>query len=1276
MRSPRHQRIEELLSAMSAQSADERTHFIERIAAEDPELAAHLSRRVTNAAAETEILTTAPLTINIGLPERFGISRYLGRGGFGTVYQVYDRERGYDVAVKILRDPDPDTLFRFKQEFRSLATLRHPHLIEFYDLFEYRQLWFFTMELVCGSTFLRYVRSGNQCDLGRLQSALRELADALAWLHANKLVHRDIKPDNVLIDGAGRLVLLDFGLAARLSGMAPSGTVSVGTPAYMAPEQISNIGAIDGAADWYAVGVMLYESLTGRLPFTGTMAEVLAAKASAHPSPPSLISPEVPAVWSQLCLRFLAREPAARPNAQEVMRWLGDDEESTAWPQLAGDFFAREDVVARMLAACDSARTGSPELIEVNGPAGCGKSRIVQAFADAVSHKYPTALILHGRCYEHESLPFKALDAMIDDLSRQLRHLGPDLEPLLPPEVAALARLFPVLERVECIAKAIERKPVRIANPTALRRHAFHAFAALLEAIASERLVVICLDDLHWGDADSAAFFMCLFSSPSIPPLVLATAFRTEESPTEFRSLWREHVAAAAGRIRHAVLKIEPLDTEPAVKLARSLLARHAVADEELASELAAQSGGNPLFLEQLVADLARTHYAVEAHRPLTLVALVHDRICRLSSATQQFLQFLAAFGEPLSEDLLARLVPNDDDSATVVSGLVAQNLVRRRVKSGIHEVEIQNYQIREAILKELPEPDRRAVHIRIAEALISLAHADAGMIAIQFARGGDAARAAEYADKAAIAAESVLAFYRAAQFYSIALSLGAFDAARTGHLWERLANAHASAGRCPEAAAAYLRAAESAGSEEVACALRRQAAEQWIRSGNVREGVRVLASLGAEYDIHHTDSVLRALISIMWSRLLLRARGLDYQERRNEDVSRRDVARLDVYWALTAGLSFWNPVISTRYQLKYLRSALKVGEPRRAALGLATETVYLALAGERAYPRARSILGRALAAGTRLSDPRVVGTAYAMDAMCGWLTGRWDLARDRGEEAQRILLENCAGVSWELGVARNARLGGLLWGGRWNEYATLLEEFSQDAQDRGDLSSLAVYRLNRCPLRLAQDNVAEADRDLVEAERILSGAWTARGFHIPHFFGLLGRAQVAIYSADTAAALDLLTRELPKLRRSLLVRIELVAIFSLLLEATLAIASAADGTVEPNRSSDLLRRARRCAEDIRMKPAIWGSGLAMLIEAGAASAEGRIDEASARWADAEHELNRAGMLLYASAASYCRGRVTGDSESLTAAEDFFRGEGVLCIPRFARMLAPGVPCV
>ncbi len=1264
--------MEELLAAMSSQNREEQTRIIERIGVDDPELAAHLSLRVGNPAVETKLADTLTLRMNIGLPERFRLIRGLGQGGFGIVYQVHDRELGHDVALKILRNPDPDTLFRFKQEFRALATLRHPHLIEFYDLFEYGRLWFFTMELVCGSSFFRHVRSGPRCDFSRLRSALRDLAQALAYLHANKLVHRDIKPGNVLIDESGRLVVLDFGLAKRLSGLTDSGTVSIGTPAYMAPEQTSSAASVEGATDWYAVGVMLYEALTGRLPFTGTIFEILSAKASSDAIPPSSISPDVPAAWEELCLRLLARDPGSRPDAQQVLGWLGEGEVSTVLPRNTDELFGRDELLSRMLHACESARAGSPQVIELEGPAGCGRSTIMQAFADTVSCRYPDAVVLRGSCHEHESLPFKALDAMMDDLTRQLRHLGPIFEGQVPSEVAALARLFPVLARVDYIAGAL-RNTVRVADLAELRGRAFRGFTALLNAISLQRWVVICLDDLHWGDADSAALLMRLFSAPSIPRFLLVAGYRAGESGTGFRKIWHEHLTDAGGKICRTVLTIGPLATGPAVQLARSLLARHGATNEEVAVSLAAQSEGNPLFLEQLVVDFVRTHRTGPGGQALTLTELVQHRIQRLSNLERQILQFLAAFGELLPEDLLPRLVHGQNDGAAAVSSLAAQNLVRRRLKDGAKAAEVQNQQVRDAILNRVPDSERQALHIRIGQVLVSVGSADAGQIAIQFLRGGDTARASEYAEKAAEGAESVLAFDQAAQFYSIALAIGDSDRSRTCRLCERLANAHAAVGRGADAAAAYLRAAESAGTGDARSVLRRKAAEQWIRSGNVREGAGVLASLGAEFHIHHTDSILLALISILWSRLWLKVRGVDYRERHSIEIPRRDLARLDVYRALTEGLSMWNPVIGTRYQLKYLRGALQAGEPRRVALGLAREASYVAIRGEPAYPRARSILSRALAIGTRLNDPEIVGAAYAMDAMCGWLTGRWDLARDRGEQAQRILLENCASAAWELGVARNAWLGGLLWGGRYNEYAARLREFSQDAEDRGDLNSLALYRMNACPLSLARDEVAQANRDLDEAERILAGAWTGRGFHIPHFFGLLGRAGLAIYSDDIDLALHLLTRRLPQLPRSFLLRVEVISILALFTEGALAIACAVAGPRNPTSASQLIGRARRCAEKIRQRPAIWGSGVAMLIDGGAEAAEGRLEVAAARFSDAERELTRADMLLYANAARYWRGRAAGDRELVAAAEDFFRDQGVRSIPRFARMLAPGV---
>ena len=252
-----------------------------------------------------------------------------------TVYLARDERHQRTVAVKVLRSDLAATVGaeRFLREVRIAANLQHPHILTLIDSGADGETLFYVMPFVEG-TSLRD-RLAGPLPVSDAVRFLRDVLDALAYAHAQGIVHRDVKPDNIMLSGRHALVV-DFGVAKAMSAasrarMVGAGTgesltqfgTSVGTPAYMAPEQAAGDPEVNQSADLYAAGIVAYEMLAGRPPFTGTPREVLASHISRAPEPIGVVAPQTPPALARLVMRLLEKDPARRPaSADEALAEL------------------------------------------------------------------------------------------------------------------------------------------------------------------------------------------------------------------------------------------------------------------------------------------------------------------------------------------------------------------------------------------------------------------------------------------------------------------------------------------------------------------------------------------------------------------------------------------------------------------------------------------------------------------------------------------------------------------------------------------------------------------------------------------------------------------------------------------------------------------------------------------------------------------------------------------------------------------------------------------
>ncbi len=594
--------------------------------------------------------------------ERFEIGNVLGEGGMGVVYRARDTRDGRELALKLMKGSLAGTARRrFEREFRSLASLHHPHCLNVFDYGELDRGPFFTMELFQGRPITSLAGRGVEAVL----EPLLQVTLALDYIHNQGIVHRDVKPSNILVRPATGLngqpgfeaKLMDFGLAkyygVKSSLSAEAGFV--GTVAYCAPEQLNN-DELDHRADLYCLGLVSYELLSGRYPFPQARLDgiraLMRAQLNDKPRPLAEVSPELPGPIADAVMKYLRKQPRRRPDSAALLRnaiaaHLGIDDQTAvsisalapARPMLSvvgfvcrsGELEALDDTLRRCLSPAEKndSMTGEmealPSLIIVSGEPGIGKSSVVQE-AERLARGHGCQ-VYEGRCFDGNLSPFQPFVEIIRQLVAEVR-LQERREAAAPPDedmtgthiagmpAESLLKLLGVVNDYsgELLRIAPElRKYLRgeVYQQVDFGREAdyiFRALSAFFLEIATLQPICLSFEDLQWADRSSLDLLRHLasdlaearrsgFDGSILAPRLTIVASARPGYPTLEATLDQL-------RERHLIkeLRLVPLaQAETGELIALRLNCRVEDLSTELISRIDELCGGNPFFVSETV---------------------------------------------------------------------------------------------------------------------------------------------------------------------------------------------------------------------------------------------------------------------------------------------------------------------------------------------------------------------------------------------------------------------------------------------------------------------------------------------------------------------------------------------------------------------------------------------------------------------------------------------------------------------------------------------------
>lgn len=1114
---------------------------------------------------------------------RYVVLRRLGRGGMGVVFHAYDGDRDKMVALKLMSGGRVE---RFKREFRAVRDLHHPNLIRLDELFADNGFWFFTMELIRGVDLLSYARDERGCNVDRLISAVIQVVRGLAALHRAGVVHRDVKPHNVLVEPNGRAIVLDFGVAYDQTDAARDHGRVVGTVTYMAPEQILG-EAVGPAADWYALGVMLFVALADRPPFNGSAEDIMEAKL-AHDGPaPSTVADGIPPHLDRLCVQLLSRNPDARPGVDAILNALGAAPEPEAFAPTP--FVGRDGLLAELSTQLHASRSGTT-IVTLEGESGIGKTTLADHTVATWRASDPALVVLRARCHARELIPYNALDGILDDLARELSRMDPaERDRIGGRELDDLARLFPALAHVA--TEPATRDPI------AARRRAFAAFRDVMHRLAQNNGVVLVIDDLQWADADSLAALETLIASAESPRILILITMRTPLPASWQSPSWMKDAA----RYRLAGLSVDE------VASIATALGQDGVDHVRLRDE----TGGNPMLLEQWLS----SSQSADASTPTTLATVIGARATRLSRPAAIVLDTLAAAGRAVSPAVVCAATKLDADGLDAAVAELAAMRFARRDGTRTNAIDAFHERIRDEVYQALG-PRAPTLHAQLGEALIA-ADGAPDAIATQLALAGQRVRAGQYARIAAEAAERALAFDRAADLYRQAIDVADGDA----QLGIQLAGALANAGRPLDAGDAYLAAAATASLPAERTELRRRAAEQFLAGGYLDRGLAEARALLAETGggrLPQHDA--QAMAALLVDRMRIAMHPLRWQARAERDIPQLVLTRLDLHWSLSIGLASVDSLRGSVFSVRLPLLCLDHGEELRitralcaaavsyAGMGLRKPTLRLIAAANRAADSHGSHLARFYAGLARLSFDFLI-------------ENDWRATRDSGERLTSLWHQAGRGRGWELDTVEQLMSFAELWLGKFRAVKTRIDSLATHAADAGNRFQEVGLRAYFGVLDTLLGDPERCEHDVAVA---MARAREDRSNLNQTYWALRSRTYTAMYRGDVEDASDHLDPAWDQIRHALLLRVPTVAAEAHAAMGGYAVTRAALTRNRHDRRRHLAT-AQRAARRLRRNPLFAGRCAYQTLAAGIAHVAG--NDAGAI------ELLRAAEATYAAAA-------------------------------------------